>query len=87
MPGGGRSARPPPDPYLDVSSCSAWLSAQVCFVFQELDMCLEAQWDLYTALRIVASHVMMLLIVGKGLPILVAVFIEGRARLQFLRAR
>lgn len=50
-------------------------------------MCLEAKWDINTSLRIAASHMLMLLIMGKALPIVVAMLIEGQARLQFLRVR
>ena len=63
------------------------LLVQVCFIFQEVNMCLEAKWDINTSLRIAPSHMLMLLIMGKALPILVAVLIEGQARLQFLRVR
>ena len=60
---------------------------QVCFIFQEIDMCLGAQWDLSTSLRTAASHALMLLAVGKALPILLAVYTEGHARLHFLQIR
>ncbi|CAL5224187.1 g6829 [Coccomyxa viridis] len=59
----------------------------VCFVFQEVDMCLEAKWDAATSLRVAASHALILLALGKALPILAAVCLEGQARLQFLRLR
>ena len=60
---------------------------QVCFVFQEVDMCLEAKWDAATSLRVAASHTLMLLALGKALPILAGVYLEGRARLRFLQVR
>ena len=60
---------------------------QVCFAFQEVDMCLEARWDVITSLKTAASHALLLLAVGKALPILAAVYLEGRARLQFLQMR
>ena len=63
------------------------LHVQVCFTFQEVDMCLEAQWDVSTSLRTAASHALLLLAVGKTLPILVAVYTEGHARLHFLQVR
>ena len=64
-----------------------WLLAQVCFVFQEVDLCLAAQWDAVTALRVAACHALMLLLVGKALPLLAAFLFEGRARACFLRDR
>ena len=56
-------------------------------MFQEVDLCLEAQWDAVTALKAAASHALMLLVVGKALPVLAAVLLEGRARESFLRSR
>ena len=60
---------------------------QVCFVFQEVDLCWEAKWDIDTSLRMAASHSLVLVAVGKALPILVAAYAEGQARWQFLRVR
>ncbi len=56
-------------------------------MFQEVDLSLEARWDTATALRTAASHAAIALIVGKALPILAAILLEGRARLHFLRSR
>lgn len=50
-------------------------------------MCLEAKWDAATSLRVAASHALILLALGKAMPILAAVCLEGQARLQFLRLR
>lgn len=68
-------------------SIQSWLLAQVCFVFQEVDLCLEAQWDTATALRAAASHALLLLVAGKALPVLAGFVSEGRARERFLRDR
>lgn len=50
-------------------------------------MCLEAEWDMVTSLKTAVRHTLILMIVGKALPLLVAFYVEGQARLQFLRAR